>query len=54
MDNHDQQRVLTDLEINEFHDRGVLVIKNVLTSEEVYEIRSNFHEYLKASMNFLA
>ena len=46
MDNQNQQRVLTDLEFNELNQRGVLVIKNVLTSEEVSEFRASFHAHL--------
>lgn len=40
------QRVLTDVELDEFNERGVLVIKNVLTQEEVDDIRKSFHSHL--------
>lgn len=37
------QRLLTDEQIQEFMDRGVLVVPNVLTREDVAEARRGLH-----------
>jgi len=45
--NIDKKSIISTQQVEEFLERGVVVIRNVLNSDEILKARKGFHEYLR-------